>query len=331
MQTIKLLTIISIACTLLSSAAKADIFYMDMGGLVTVDGAPTAGVLVEAIPCDGARLPSDWPAPPPSTVSTLPDANGFNYRIIFISGFGDGSTPGPAGSFTFFAGNGAWFTAADVLLRFSYSNCEPVTVSCADVLAAYFAAPQSPFALPLAVINVDIDCPNFLPGDTATIGFWGNKNGQTLIKSFNGGQNSTVLGNWLAENYPALYGATAGSADNLTGKSNRDVASYYIKLLGKSSPKLQAQIMATALNVYVTDIDLGGTAGARYRFNISSLGTGVKSFNVGPYGSAIGLLNDTSYTVLELLAQANLRKQMGSFDIAAFNVIFGAINEAGQR
>jgi len=38
-------------------------------------------------------------------------------------------------------------------------------------------------------------------GDTATIGFWNNKNGQALINSLNGGPNSPALATWLATNF----------------------------------------------------------------------------------------------------------------------------------
>src|SRR6185503_9620972 len=111
-------------------------------GRVTVNGALAEGVLIEAIPCAGAQLPSDWPAPSPITISTAPDlVTGGNYHLEFLSSHGDGSFPGPAGSHTFVALNGAWFTAASVKLQFTYSTCPPVVISCADVLAAYNANP----------------------------------------------------------------------------------------------------------------------------------------------------------------------------------------------
>jgi len=49
-------------------------------------------------------------------------------------------------------------------------------------------------------------------GQTATIGFWQNKNGQNLIKSLNGGATSTQLGNWLAATFPNMYGSTEPGA-----------------------------------------------------------------------------------------------------------------------
>ena len=47
-------------------------------------------------------------------------------------------------------------------------------------------------------------------------------------------------------------------------------------------------------------------------------------------GSAIGLTNDASYTVLQLLQQANLMKKNGTFNATAFNAIFDGINQLGD-
>lgn len=171
-------------------------------------------------------------------------------------------------------------------------------------------------------------------GDTATIGFWQNKNGQYLISIANGGGTSTALANWLATQMPALFGAT--SANNLTGKKNSDVAALFTKLFKVTGTKTHAQIMGSALAVYITSTSLSGTDAtmvaqrAKFRFNSSTGGTGVKTWNVGSYGTAIGLTNNQSYTVLQLLAQANLRQQLGTFDANAFNVIFDGINVKGD-
>ena len=43
-------------------------------------------------------------------------------------------------------------------------------------------------------------------GQTATIGFWQNNNGQALIESLNGGANSTRLAEWLAATFGNMYG-----------------------------------------------------------------------------------------------------------------------------
>jgi hypothetical protein len=167
-------------------------------------------------------------------------------------------------------------------------------------------------------------------GDTATIGFWHNKNGQALINSLNGGPTSTALANWLATNFPYLAGAS--SSYNMTGKTNADVAALFLTFFNVQGTKVNAQILAGALAVYVTDTDLAGSAAARYGFNTSSAGTGAKSYNVGSYGSALGLTNNTSYTVLQLLQQVNLMVKNGTFNanISAINSIFDGINQTGD-
>ena len=166
-------------------------------------------------------------------------------------------------------------------------------------------------------------------GDSATIGFWHNKNGQALINSLNGGPNAMNLANWLASNFPYLYGANAG-ANKLTGKKNSEVAAYFLTLFNVTGQKTDAQILAGALASYVTSSGLAGNAAASYGFNVSVGGTGAKTYNVGAYGTAIGLQNNTLYTVLQLLQQANLQKKNGTFNANAFNVIFDGINQRGD-
>jgi hypothetical protein len=167
-------------------------------------------------------------------------------------------------------------------------------------------------------------------GDTATIGFWHNKNGQALIKSLNGGATATNLANWLATQFPYLYGAT--SSNNLTGKTNTDVANLFMTFFNVTGQKTNAQILAGALAVYVTNTQLAGSAAAPYGFNTSTTGTGSKTYNVGSNGSAIGLVDNTSYTITQLLQQVNLAIKNGTFGSAAnaFNTIFDGINQAGD-
>src|SRR5262249_33633907 len=88
-------------------------------------------------------------------------------------------------------------------------------------------------------------------GQTAGIGFWHNKNGQALIKCFNGGGGSTALADWLAATFPNLYGRGAG-ANDLTGKSDAQVAAFYQGLFALGGPRADAAVLATALNVYAT-------------------------------------------------------------------------------
>ncbi len=176
-------------------------------------------------------------------------------------------------------------------------------------------------------------CPpanTLVTGDTATIGYWQGPNGQALIKSLNGGPSSTQLGNWLASNFPYLFGAYAG-ADNLSGKSNTQVAAKFVQLFNVTGAKTKAQIMASALAVYVTNSTLAGNTATASGFNVSTTGTGAKLYNVGAYGAPVGLVNYQSYSVMTLLKQANLRTKLGNFSSNAFNSIFDGINIKGDR
>lgn len=147
-------------------------------------------------------------------------------------------------------------------------------------------------------------------GQTATIGYWQNNNGQALIKSLNGGPQSTMLGSWLAENFANLYGTGAG-ANNLTGKTNTQIAAYYQMLFAIKGQKLQAQVLAAAFAVYVTDSDLAGSNASRYGFEVSSAGTGAALFNVGSSGAAFGVENNTEMTVFAILKATNARSSAG--------------------
>jgi hypothetical protein len=110
-------------------------------------------------------------------------------------------------------------------------------------------------------------------GQTAGIGFWQNKNGQALLKSLNGGGtagSATQLGNWLADTFSHLFGATGG---NLAGQSNAQVGAYFQLLFATRGDKLEAQVLATALSVYVTNSTLaGGTYATAYGFTVAAGG-----------------------------------------------------------
>jgi hypothetical protein len=165
-------------------------------------------------------------------------------------------------------------------------------------------------------------------GDTATIGFWHNKNGQALILALNGGPSFTALANWLATQFPWLYGAH--SSNNLTGQTNTTVAALFLKFFGAGGQKTDAQILAGALASYVTSTTLGGTNAVAYGFNSSAGGTGTHTYNVGSGGSALGLVNNQPCTVLQLLQQANLTEENGTFNANALNDVFNGINSSGD-
>jgi hypothetical protein len=173
-------------------------------------------------------------------------------------------------------------------------------------------------------------------GLTGGIGLWHNKNGQALIDSFNGGPGATALSSWLAATFSNLYGAGAG-ANNLTGFSNDQVAAFYQSQFARvaSGSNLEAQVLATALNVYATTQSLGGTVGQAYGFTVSADGLGADSFSVGADGAAFGVANGTTRNVYELLEAVDRQAVNGVLyngDKALrteANDLFDALNKAG--
>jgi hypothetical protein len=140
--------------------------------------------------------------------------------------------------------------------------------------------------------------------------FWRGRNGQALIKSFNGGRNATALGNWLATTFANLYGAGAG-VKNLTGKTNAQVAAFYLSRFRRHRPKLGVQLLATALNVYATTRSLGGLNGRAYGFRVGAFGLGASSYNVGDNGAAFGVAHQTTLNVYQILKAANRQARNG--------------------
>jgi hypothetical protein len=148
-------------------------------------------------------------------------------------------------------------------------------------------------------------------GQSAGIGFWQNKNGQALINSFNGGSTATALSAWLATTFSNLYGSNAGT-NNLTGQTNAQVAAFYLTLFNSTGPKLDAEVLATALNVYATTSSLGGgPAATQDGFTITAAGLGVATYNVGSNGAAFGVPNNTTLTVMQVLLEANAQAVNG--------------------
>jgi hypothetical protein len=165
-------------------------------------------------------------------------------------------------------------------------------------------------------------------GDTATIGFWHNKNGQALINALNGGPAATQLGSMLALYFPKMYGSTGA---NLAGKSKSYIANLFLTYFNASGQKTNAQVLAGALAVYVSNGTLaGGTIAHQYGFDVSTYGTGIKTFNVGTNGTALGLANHQSYTVFALLQTADAKFPWSSAVANALNSIFSAINQTGD-
>ena len=75
--------------------------------------------------------------------------------------------------------------------------------------------------------------------------------------------SATHLGNWLATNFPNLFGASADPSNpygtSLAGQTNAQVASVYMNLLNPSGTnKTYVQIFAVALGIYATNSALAG-------------------------------------------------------------------------
>jgi hypothetical protein len=172
-------------------------------------------------------------------------------------------------------------------------------------------------------------------GLTGDIVFWNGSSGQALINSFNGGSTATSLSAWLAATLPNLHGAGAGSND-LSGMSNAQVATYFQTLFNLGGNQAQAQVLATALNVYATNTSLGGSAAAAYGFTVSATGLGAYSYNLGKDGAALGVSNNTSGRVFEGLLAVNRKAVNGV--LAGGNTmmraqtadLFNSLNAAGN-
>jgi hypothetical protein len=150
---------------------------------------------------------------------------------------------------------------------------------------------------------------------TQTCSYWCGSNGQSLIHCLNGGSSCTNLGNWLASTCPNLFGS-------LKGCTNSQVASYCKTLAnGNSNQKACAQVLSTALCTFVTNSTLAGNTGSSYGFNVSANGLGASTWNVGSYGSGIGLSNSQSYSITALLSQIDSQASNESLNLWAVNTI----------
>jgi hypothetical protein len=172
-------------------------------------------------------------------------------------------------------------------------------------------------------------------GQTAEIGFWNNTKGQALIKALNGGAG-TQLGDWLAVTFSHMFGAWSGG-NSLAGKSNADVAAFFQSRFVVHGQRLDAQVLATALAVYVTDGTLDNTGvGTQYGFTVGGNGVATATYNVGTNGAAFGVTDNTVMTVLDLLLAADAQAVNGVLyngNTAKRNMannVFSAINQAGS-
>ncbi len=177
-------------------------------------------------------------------------------------------------------------------------------------------------------------------GLTAGIGFWNNANGQALIKSLNGGgaggHGSDQLGNWLAATMPNTFGS-------LAGKDNAAVAAQFQQDFVVKGVKLDAQVLATALSVYVTNATLDpldattqSNLAVQDGFTVNGDGAGTATVNVGSNGDAFGVANNSTLTLIDLLRAADAQAVNGvlyggnAAKRKEANDVFSAVNQAGS-
>jgi CSLREA domain-containing protein len=151
----------------------------------------------------------------------------------------------------------------------------------------------------------------YAANQTQSSAWWNGSSGQALIKALNGSQNPTNLGNWLATNFNNLFGANAGSANNMAAKTNAQVAAYFQSLYANSSKKPETDALTLALNTYVTNSSLAGNTATSYGFAVSTSGLGIATVNVGTDGAAFGINDNTVMTITELLSRVNARSRNG--------------------
>ena len=132
-----------------------------------------------------------------------------------------------------------------------------------------------------------------------------------------------------------MYGAAAG-ANNLAGKTNAQVAAFYLSQFTRSTPKVEAHVLATALNVYATNATLDSTGvAAQYGFIISGDGGGTATVSVGSNGAAFGVADNTVMTVLDLLLATDAQAVNGvlyggnATRRNQANNVYSAVNQAG--
>ena len=129
-------------------------------------------------------------------------------------------------------------------------------------------------------------------GQTASIGFWQNKNGQRLIESLNGSENSTLLAEYLAGTFSNMYGIIAdANGDGITGDYMTNTKQSFVEV------DFNTNTIDGSLVAEVESYGLVVTAG----------GVGSTFVNIGDNGEAFGVADDSDVQVIDLLLAVNER------------------------
>jgi hypothetical protein len=269
------------------SLTDANYQFAFVNGTLTVTPAPLSATAI--------NFPATTGAPFMGAVATFinPDPFGNISSYTAAIAWGDG---GASAGVISDLGNGTYQVSGGH--TYAHQGSDVVTVTISHNLGYTTTATVKGSA---TVVNLGTGVQQ---GQSVGIGFWQNKNGRALINSFNGGSTSTALSSWLAATLPDIYGANAGS-HNLTGMTNAQVAAFYGTLFSEQGPKLDAQVLDTALDVYATTLSLGGTAAQAYGFDVTVDGLGASTCNVGTSGAAFGVANGTTLTVYAILQGAD--------------------------
>jgi hypothetical protein len=294
----------------------------------TLDGAGTTGLApssaavglaVSPLPLSASAVNFSATAGGPFTGAittfTNPDPFGSASSYTAVVDWGDGSTS-----------TGAVSGSGTLTVSGPHTYADPGTYAVTLQISHNLGNTTTATVFPTATVTtVGQDVQDGLTGG---IGFWNNKNGQALINAFNGGPDSTALSGWLATAFPNLYGS-------LSGASNAEVAAFYQSQFALPGTNVEAEVLATALNVYATTQSLGGTTGQSYGFTVTATGLGADSFNVGTDGAAFAVASNTTRNVYELLKAVDQQSVLGSFyngDTTLrkeANDLFDALNKAG--
>ena len=222
------------------------------------------------------------------------------------------SKPGitPTGTVTF--RNGSTLLGSAALSGGSASFTTSALSLGANSITATYGGDANDQGSTSAAVSVFVSAPPsgaVTSGQTLSSNFWNKVNGLSLLLSFNGSLFSTSLGDWLASSFPNLFGAHSQYFD-FTGASNLAVA-IDVELASFFAPNAWVDMLNVALDVYATSTTLGGATAAAYGFQTSASGLGGATVNVGASGSAFGVANNSTQTVLDLLDDANNRSPNG--------------------
>jgi hypothetical protein len=258
----------------------------------------TVAINPATLSATGVSINATAGAPFSGAVATFTNADPFGGAASYsaLIAWGDGST-----SAGVIAGTGSTLTISGTH-TYAAPGSEPVSVQISHNLGDTTTATTSSTAM---VTSLDKGVP---PCRADCTGFWHDWFGQSLLKGLNGGPAATALSAWLATTFPNLYGTSAG-ANNLTGKSNAQVAAFYQAQFAVGG--LGAEVLATALDVYASTASLGGNAAAAVYFPVSATGLGADSVWIGRDGAAFGVANDTILNVYQLLQAVNQRAVNG--------------------